>query len=118
MVSDQGLLFSSQFWKAFCTLIGLSASLSSRFHPQSNGQSKQANQDLEATLRCLVSANPTTWSQQLVWVEYAHNTLPYSAMGLSPFECSLGFQPPLFPEQKEEVGILSAQMFVRRCHHT
>ena len=57
MVSDQGPQFSSRFWKAFCTLIGLSASLSSGFHPQSNGQLKQANQDLETTLRCLVSTN-------------------------------------------------------------
>ena len=31
--------FLSQFWKAFCTLIGSSASLSSGFHPQTNGQS-------------------------------------------------------------------------------
>ena len=50
---------------------------------------------------CLVSANPTTWSQQLGWVEYTRNTLPCSAMGLLPFECSLGFQAPLFPEQEE-----------------
>ena len=60
MVSDWIPQFLSQFWKAFCTLIGSSASLSSRFHPQSNGQSERANQDLETTLRCLVSTNRTT----------------------------------------------------------
>ena len=98
-------------WSPFYTLIGSASSMSSGFHPQSNGQSERANQDLETTLRCLVSANPTTWSQQLVWVEYTRNTLPCSATGLSPFECSLGYQPPLFPEQ--EVSIPSAQMF--RC---
>jgi transposase InsO family protein len=69
MVSDRGPQFLSQFWKAFCTLIGSSPSLSSGFHPQSIGQSERANQDLKTTLRCLVSTNPTTWSQQLVWVE-------------------------------------------------
>jgi hypothetical protein len=101
----------------FCTLIGLSASLSSGFHPQSTGQAERANQDLETSLRCLVSANPT-WSQQLVWVEYALNTLPCFATGLSPFECSLGCQLPLFPEQEEEVGIPSAQMFFCHCRCT
>ncbi|XP_052331205.1 uncharacterized protein LOC118399310 isoform X2 [Oncorhynchus keta] len=90
----------------------------SRFHPQSNVQSERANQDLEATLRCLVAANSTTWSQQLVWVEYTRNTLPCSAAGLSPFECSLGYQPLLFPEQEEEVSNPSAQMFNRRYHRT
>ena len=59
-VSDRGSQFLSRFWKAFCTFIGSSASLSSRFHPQSNGQSERAKQDLATTLRCLVSANPTT----------------------------------------------------------
>ena len=70
-VSDRGPQLSPLFWKVFFTLIGLSASLSSGFPPQSNGQSERANQDLEMTLRYLVSSNPTTWSQQLGWVEYA-----------------------------------------------
>ncbi len=39
----------------------------------------------------------TSWSQQLSWVEYTDNSLPVSATGLSPFECSLGYQPPIFP---------------------
>lgn len=60
MVFDWDLQFS--FWKAFCTLFGSSASLSSGIHPQSNGQSERTNQDLETTLCCPVSANPTTWS--------------------------------------------------------
>jgi hypothetical protein len=99
MVSNRGPQFSSQFWKPFCTLIGSSASLSSGFHLQSNGQSERANQDLETTLRCLVSTNPTeSCGRQLVWVEYARNTLPCSATGHSHFECSLGYQPPLFLE--------------------
>ena len=50
LVSDRGPQFSSRFWKAFFTLIGLSASLSSGFHTQFNGQSELANQDLETTL--------------------------------------------------------------------
>lgn len=96
MVSDRGPQFLSRFWKAFCTFIRSSASLFSGFHSQSNDQSERANQDLETTLCCLVSANPTTWSQQLVGVEYACNTPPCSATGLFPFECSLGYQPPVY----------------------
>ncbi|KAM9422550.1 uncharacterized protein ACWYII_020242 [Salvelinus alpinus] len=69
MVSDHGPQFSFRFWKAFCILTGLSAILSSGFQPQSNGQSERANQDLETTLRCLGSTNPTTWIQQLAWQE-------------------------------------------------
>uniref|UniRef100_A0AAQ4Q5H4 Gypsy retrotransposon integrase-like protein 1 n=1 Tax=Gasterosteus aculeatus aculeatus TaxID=481459 RepID=A0AAQ4Q5H4_GASAC len=85
IVSDRGPQFTSAVWKAFCTAIGATASLSSGFHPQSNGQAERANQKMEATLRCLVSSNPTTWSSRLPWAEYAHNTLPTAATGMSPF---------------------------------
>ena len=118
VVSDRGPQFTAQFWKAFLTQLGASVSLSSGFHPQTNGQSERANQDLETTLRCLVSDNPTTWSRQLPWVEYSHNTLPSSATGLSPFQCAYGYQPPLFPEQEAESEVPSVQAFIRRCRRT
>ncbi|KAJ8011540.1 hypothetical protein DPEC_G00059290 [Dallia pectoralis] len=56
----------------------------------------------------MVADIPTTWS----------NSLPSSATGLSPFERSLGYQPPLFPNQELEVGVPSAQGFVRCCRRT
>ncbi len=118
VVSDRGPQFVSRFWREFCRLLGATVSLSSGFHPQSNGQTERANQDLERTLRCVVSKNPSSWSQQLSMVEYAHNTLPVSSMGLSPFECSVGYQPPIFPSLESEVAVPSAHAFVQRCHRT
>ncbi len=118
VVSDRGPQFVSKFWRKFCRLLGASVSLSSGFHPQSNGQTEWANQDLERVLRCLVAQNPASWSQQLSWVEYAHNSLPVSSTGLSPFECSLGYQPPIFPNLESEVAVPSAHAFVQKCRHT
>ncbi|XDV19320.1 hypothetical protein PO909_024809 [Leuciscus waleckii] len=118
VVSDRGPQFVSKFWREFCKLLGATVSLSSGFHPQSNGQTERANQDLERTLRCLVSKNPSSWSQELSMVEYAHNTLPVSSTGLSPFECSVGYQPPIFPSLESEVAVPFAHAFVQRCHRT
>ncbi|KAI4805924.1 hypothetical protein KUCAC02_010517 [Chaenocephalus aceratus] len=102
IVSDRGPQFSSQVWKAFCRALGASASLSSGYHPQTNGQTERANQDLGTALRCVASRNPASWSLHLPWVEYAHNSLVCSATGMSPFMASNGFQPPLFPVQERE----------------
>ncbi|CAM4735650.1 unnamed protein product [Leuciscus chuanchicus] len=118
VVSDRGPQFVSKFGREFCKLLGATVSLSSGFHPQSNGQTERANQNLERVLRCLVSKNPSSWSQQLSMVEYAHNALPVSSTGLSPFACSLGYQPAIFPSLESEVAVPSAHAFVQRCHRT
>ncbi|KAI3374601.1 hypothetical protein L3Q82_021170, partial [Scortum barcoo] len=96
IVSDRGPQFVSVFWKEFCRLLGATVSLSSGYHPESNGQTERMNQELETCLRCLVAQNKTTWSQHLTWIEYAHNTLPTAATGLSPFHVVHGYQPPVF----------------------
>ncbi len=115
MVSDRGSQFTSRFWKAFGRLIGASISLSSGFHPQSNGQTERVNQEIEKTLRCLVSNNQSTWSSRLIWAEFARNTLHHSSLGMSPFECQFGFPPSLFPEQELEVQVPAANQLVQRC---
>ncbi len=43
VVSDRGPQFVSKFWREFCRLLGATVSLSSGFHPQTNGQIEQAN---------------------------------------------------------------------------
>ena len=115
IVSDRGPQFVSRFWREFCRLIGATTSLTSGYHPEANGQTERLNQQLETGLRCLVSQNPASWSSHLVWVEYAHNTLPTSATGLSPFHCVHGYQPPLFPDSESEATVPSAHAMVRRC---
>lgn len=118
VVSDRGPQFSSVFWQEFCRLLGATPSLSSGFHPQSNGQTERMNQQMETALRCTVSQNPSSWSQQLLWVEYAHNSLTSSATGLSPFQCAYGYQPPLFPALEKEASCPSVQAFLHRCRRT
>lgn len=118
IVSDRGPQFSSQFWKEFCRLIGASASLSSGFHPQTNGQAERTNQIVARILRSLTHQNPSSWSQQLSWAEYAHNSLPTASTGLSPFHCCFGYQPPLFTSQDSDSNVPSAQSFISRCKRT
>lgn len=86
--------------------------------PQTNGQTERMNQELETALRCMASQNPFSWSSQLLWVEYAHNSLVCSVTGLSPFQCAYGYQPSLFPAEEKEVYCPSVQAFIHRCRKT
>ena len=115
IVFDRGPQFTSGVWRAFCRGIGAMASLSSGYNPQTNGQAERANQALEATLRCVNTSNPASWSLHLPWVEYSLNTMVSSATGLSPFLCSLSYQPPLFPSQETEATVPSVRAHLRRC---
>lgn len=99
-------------------LIWATTSLSSGFHPQTNGQAGRANQIVARILRSLAYRNSASWSEQLAWAEYAHNSLPSSATGLSPFHCCLGYQPPLFLSQDTESNFPSVQAFISRCKRT
>lgn len=115
IVSDRGTQFTSQVWRSFCEGLGATVSLTSGFHPQTNGQTERANQDLETALRCVTASNPSTWSTFLPWIEYAHNSLVSSATGLSPFQASLGYQPPLFPSEEVDLAVPSVQHHLQRC---
>ena len=115
IVSDRGPQFTSKVWQAFCRGIGATVSLTSGYHPQSNGQAERANQTLEDTLRCYCARNPSSWSRCLPWVEYAHNTLVSTSSGYSPFETSLGYNPPLFPAQTPDEPASSPEDHVARC---
>lgn len=117
VVYDLGPQFVLRFWKAFCDLIGTSVSLLSRYHPQSNGQTEQLNQELEKVL-CLASQTPENWRYNLIWVEFAHNSLTSVSTGLSPFECVHGYQLPLFSALEREIRVPSAATLIHRCRCT
>ena len=112
VTSDRGPQLTSVFWKGSCTLVGVRPQPSSGFHPQTNGQTKRLNQQLEKSQHCLVEGSPSSWAASLPWVEYAYNSLPVSSTAMSPFACCLGYQPPIFPEEEKEVGVPAARALV------
>ncbi|KAL0165572.1 hypothetical protein M9458_037416, partial [Cirrhinus mrigala] len=75
---------------SFFSLLGVNVSLTSGYHPQANGQ-------LTRFLRSYCIDHQADWSRYLFWAEYAQNSLRKPATNLTPFQCILGFQPPLFP---------------------
>uniref|UniRef100_A0A8C6LIV7 Integrase catalytic domain-containing protein n=1 Tax=Nothobranchius furzeri TaxID=105023 RepID=A0A8C6LIV7_NOTFU len=116
ILSDRGPQFIARVWTEFATHLGAQVSLTSGFRPQTNGQCERLNQELEAMLRCVCSSNPSSWSSELPWMEYAHNSHTFSSTGQSPFEISLGYQPPLFPS--DSASPITVPQFLRRVRCT
>lgn len=85
IVSDKGPKFISCFWKEFCSMLGISISLTSSFHPQSDGQTERTNQDIKTKLCVLCWSDPSKWSHNLPqsWIESVINSLPSCTTGLS-----------------------------------
>ncbi|KAI2661141.1 Transposon Tf2-6 polyprotein [Labeo rohita] len=97
ILSDRGPQFTSRLWSSFFCLLGVNVSLTSGYHPQANGQVECLNQELTRFLRSYCQNHQEDWSRYLFWAEYAQNSLRKPATNLTPFQCTLGFQPPLFP---------------------
>ncbi|KAK3525528.1 hypothetical protein QTP86_033968 [Hemibagrus guttatus] len=55
IVSDRGSQFTSRVWGSLCARLGIGVSLSSGYHPQSNGQVEWANQEIGRFLRSYCS---------------------------------------------------------------
>lgn len=53
-----------------------------RYHPQTNSQTEQTNQDLKSALCCVTECHTAYWSVHLPWIEYAHNFFVSSATGI------------------------------------
>lgn len=114
IVSDRRPQFSP-LWRAFCQGLGSSTSLFFGYDLQMNGQMERANQDLGAALQCMTSCNRGLSSKLLPCVEYSYNSMTSLATGMSPFKCSLGYQPPLFPDQDQETSVPFVHAHLLRC---
>ncbi len=118
IVSDRGPQFTSRVWSAFCQQLNINVSLTSGYHPESNGQVERLNQELIRFLRSYCHNNQNDWSRYLLWAEYAQNSLRKPSTGLTPFQCVLGFQPPLFPWSGEPSALPAVNDWLHRSEET
>ena len=97
IISDRGPQFASAFAKALGKILNYDLSLSTAYHPQSDGETERVNQEVETYLRIFCGDNPTAWSEKISHAEFTHNHRPHSVTGKSPFFLMMGFEPRALP---------------------
>ncbi|MCO5559213.1 hypothetical protein L7F22_012808 [Adiantum nelumboides] len=77
--------------------MGTTLKLSSLFHPQTDGQSEEANPTVLNLLKCYVSEHKATWEHYLPLIEYAYNNTVHTSTSKAPFEIVEGGKkvPPI-----------------------
>ena len=73
IVLDRGLRFTVNFWRSFQKAMGTRLTMSTTFHPQTDGQSKRTIQVLENMLRACVLDHKGSWEEHLPLAEFAYN---------------------------------------------
>lgn len=91
IISDRDPRFASNFWKHLFEALGVKISLSSAYHPQTDGQTERTNQTLEQILRAFATTHH--WESVLPMAEFAYNNASNVSTGNSPFFLNYGRHP-------------------------
>jgi transposase InsO family protein len=106
IVSDRGPQFVALTWKSLCQSLRIKAKLSTAFHPETDGQSEIANQEMERYLRSYCDYQQSDWAEWLPMAEYASNATISASTGISAFMANYGFEPRMSfdPIESSESG--------------
>ena len=103
IVSDRDPRFTAQFWKSFQKAMGTQLSMSTAFHPQTNGQSERTIHILEDMLRACVLDLKGSWEEHFPLIEFAYNNSYQASIQMTPYEALYG-RPCRSPICWTEVG--------------
>lgn len=93
IVSDRDPKFKFKFWQELLGLCDVQLAMYTSHHPQTDGASEVMNRMIENYLRCYCGLQQDDWDLRLIAAEFAYNSASIKALGMSPFECDLGWLP-------------------------
>ncbi|KAE8180397.1 hypothetical protein CF336_g9303 [Tilletia laevis] len=97
LISDRDPKFTSEFWRELVRALDIQHSMSTAYHPQTDGQVERLNQQLAALLRHTVALDQHDWPKHLPTAMMAYNRTKHESTGQSPYEIVFGRQPRIFP---------------------
>lgn len=116
ITSDRGPQFSAKFMKDLYTLLGIEGNLSTGYHPQTDGQTEQMNQEIEGYLRIYINHRQSDWAEWLPTAQFAINNHQASATQQSPFYVVLGQHPYTGSNPRTQVNNPEATQLAEEIH--
>jgi len=113
-VSDRGPQFAAELTKELNRMLGIKTKLSTVFHPQTDGQTEQMNQELEQYLRFFIEHRQKDWLEWLVLAEFAVNNKAHTATKVLPFMANYGRELRMGGDIRKKGKVESATEFVER----
>ncbi|ESK97667.1 hypothetical protein Moror_17457 [Moniliophthora roreri MCA 2997] len=89
--------------------LSIKHSMSTAFHPQTDRETEQVNQEIEVYLCIFCSKEQMKWKEYLPIAEFAHNNRTHSVLKQSPFFMMMGYHLRAFPTVFERTSIPSVE---------
>jgi len=93
VVSDRDATFTGQYIANIYDYLEIKRSMSTAYHPQTDGQTERMNQVIEAYLGSYCNYEQNDWSEMLALAEYAYNNSEHSVTKVSAFYANYGYEP-------------------------
>ena len=100
IVSDRGPQFASHFWQSVCYMLDIKHSLSTAYHPQSDGQTERTIRTVQQVLRSYIKLDQRDWPRYLAYVEFVLKNSRHESTRQTPFYMNYGEQMPMPHLQK------------------
>ncbi|KAL2885049.1 retrovirus polyprotein [Ceratocystis lukuohia] len=102
IVSDRGQQWVSEMWKRLCEVLGIERKLSTAYHPQTDGGTERANQEVLFYLRTRIAMDQEDWPEWIPLAQLSLNNRPQPRRhGVSPFFLTHGYN--IVPVQIEGI---------------
>ena len=97
IISNRGPQFASALARELARLFKYNIQLSTAYHPQTDGQTEQTNQEVETYLCIFCINNLHNWPDLLSTAEFQHNSTPHHSTKVSLFLLLLEYEPWAYP---------------------
>ena len=114
VISDRRPQFAAELMKELNRMLGIEMWLSTVFHPQTDGQTEQMNQELEQYLRFFVEHRQKDWPEWLASAEFVVNNKVHTTTKVSPFMANYGREMRMGEDIRKRGKVEKATEFVER----